>query len=235
MGILIEQQDGADGKEFRLDRDRMVIGRRPSSDIVLTDPAVSGRHALIINILDDSFIENLSQTNGTFVNDRRIEKGVLQEGDVITIGKNRFIYHSEKGAPGVDEEDFEKTMVLRPGQVARSVADEQQARAMKEAEDTAAMEAIEPEPSSAVAVLKVRSGPAAGKQVKIDRSMVTLGRPGVQVVVVSRRKDGYYISYIAGASGSIPSLNGKPLKSRSTALSDGDVIELAGVEIEFSL
>ena len=97
------------------------------------------------------------------------------------------------------------------------------------------LNAVEPKPSSRVAVLKVRSGPAAGKEVKVDRAMVTLGRPGVQVVVVSRRKTGYFISYISGASGSgnAPTVNGKELKSQSTPLSGGDMINLAGVEIEF--
>ena len=126
-------------------------------------------------------------------------------------------------------------MILKPGKSARNVATKSQVKAIKDAEDTAAIEAVEPEPSSRVAVLKVRSGPAAGKEVKVNRAMVTLGRPGVQVVVVSRRKKGYFISYISGASGSgnPPTINGNELKSQSTQLAGGDIINLAGVEIEF--
>jgi len=222
-------------KEFELNQSRMIIGRRPGVDIVLADPAVSGRHTLVISILDDSFIENLSVTNGTYINGKRTDKTVLQEGDVITVGNSKLVYHSEKDSPGVDEDDFEKTMILRPGKIARNVATDSQAKAMKDAEDTAAIEAVEPKPSSRVAVLKVRSGPAAGKEVKVNRAMVTLGRPGVQVVVVSRRKKGYFISYISGASGTgkAPTVNGKELKSQSTPLVGGDLINLAGVEIEF--
>jgi hypothetical protein len=232
MGILhLENED----KDFKLNQSRMVIGRRPGADIVLADPAVSGQHILVISILDDSFIENLSDTNGTFINGKRTDKTVLQEGDVITVGNSKLIYHAENDSPGVDEEDFEKTMILKPGKIARAVATESQAKAMKDAEDTAAIKAIDPEPESRVAVLKVRSGAAAGKEVKVDRAMVTLGRPGVQVVVVSRRKKGYFISYISGASGSgaAPSVNGKELKAQSTPLASGDLINLAGVEIEF--
>ena len=232
MGILRLENEG---KEFKLNQSRMVIGRRPGVDIVLADPAVSGRHILIISILDDSFLENLSDTNGTFINGTRTEKTVLQEGDEIKVGNSKLIYHVDQNGPGVDEEDFEKTMILKPGQVARDVATESQVKAMKDAEDTAAIKAIEPEPESRVAVLKVRTGPAAGKEVKVNRSMVTLGRPGVQVVVVSRRKKGYFISFISGASGSgnAPAVNGKALKSQSTPLKNGDLISLAGVEIEF--
>ena len=232
MGTLhLENED----KDFQLNQSRMVIGRRPGVDIVLADPAVSGRHILVISILDDSFIENLSGTNGTFINGNRTDKTVLQEGDVITIGNSKLVYRAENDGHGVDEEDFEKTMILKPGKLARDVATESQAKAMQDAEDTAAIKAIDPEPESRVAVLKVRSGPAAGKEVKVNRAMVTLGRPGVQVVVVSRRKKGYFISFISGASGSgkAPSVNGKELKSQSTPLVGGDVITLAGVEIEF--
>lgn len=225
----------SEDKDFKLNQSRMVIGRRPGVDIVLADPAVSGRHILIISILDDSFIENLSGTNGTFINGTRTDKTVLQEGDVITIGNSKLVYHTENDGHGVDEDDFEKTMILKPGKIARDVATESQAKAMKDAEDTAAMKAIDPEPKSQMAMLKVRSGPAAGKEVKVDRAMVTLGRPGVQVVVVSRRKKGYFISYISGASGSgkAPAVNGKELRSQSTQLANGDIITLAGVEIEF--
>lgn len=232
MGIL-RLESGE--KEFELNQSRMVIGRRPGVDIVLADPAVSGRHTLVISILDDSFIENLSGTNGTYINGNRTDKTVLQEGDVITVGNSNLIYHSDNDESAVDEDDFEKTMILKPGRRARNVATKSQVKAIKDAEDTAAIEAVEPEPKSHVAVLKVRSGPAAGKEVKVDRAMVTLGRPGVQVVVVSRRKKGYFISYISGASGSgnAPTINGKMLKSQSTPLSGGDLINLAGVEIEF--
>lgn len=224
-------------KEFKLNQSRMVIGRRPGVDIVLDDPAVSGRHVLVISILDDSFLENLSATNGTYINGKRVEKSVLQDGDVIAVGNSKLVYQAEQDAPGVDEDDFEKTMILRPGQVARDVATDTQAKAMQDAEDTAAMKAVEPEPESKVAVLKVRSGPAKGKEVKVDRAMVTLGRPGVQVIVVSRRKSGYFVSYISGASGSgsAPKVNGNEIRTQSTPLQSGDVINLAGVEIEFVL
>jgi hypothetical protein len=232
MGTLhLENED----KDFNLNQSRMVIGRRPGVDIVLEDPAVSGRHILVISILDDSFIENLSGTNGTFINGNRTDKTVLQNGDVITVGNSKLVYRSENDGHGVDEEDFEKTMILKPGKIARNVATESQAKAMQDAEDTAAIKAIEPDPAGVTAVLKVLSGPAAGKKVKVDRAMVTLGRPGVQVVVVSRRKKGYFISYISGASGTgkAPAVNGNELKSQSTPLVSGDIITLAGVEIEF--
>jgi len=236
MGILILQGTNADDKiEYKLDHARMVVGRRPSCDIHLDDSTVSGEHALIINILDDSFIENLSKTNGTWINGKRIRKSVLQDGDKIKIGAQRFIYKADNDMPGVDAEDFEKTMILKPGQVARDVASSNQVQAIRDAEDTAAMKAIDPQPGTDVAVLRVLTGPARGKETRLDRSMVTLGRPGVQVVVISRRKDAHYANFIPGASdkASKPTVNGKPMQMRATRLNDGDIINLAGVEIEF--
>jgi pSer/pThr/pTyr-binding forkhead associated (FHA) protein len=237
MGILILKSGEEEAKEFKLDHSRMVIGRRPSCDIHLNDSTVSGEHALLINILDDSFIENVSKTNGTWINGQRIKKSVLQDGDKIKIGGQRLVYQADQTMPGVDEDDFEKTMVLKPGQVARDVAKGSQVQAIRDAEDTAAMKAIDPTPSSKLARLKVRTGPAKGKETVIDRAMVTLGRPGVQVVVVSRRKDAYYVNFIAGASDAAtkPTVNGKALQSRATKLADGDVINLVDVEIEFRL
>ncbi|HBE91415.1 MAG TPA: hypothetical protein DDW55_02430 [Gammaproteobacteria bacterium] len=237
MGILILQGSADDALEFKLDHSRMVVGRRPSCDIHLNDSTVSGEHALLINILDDSFIENLSKTNGTWINGKRIKKSVLQDGDKIKLGGQRLVYQADNNMPGVDEEDFEKTMVLKPGQVARDVANSNQVQAIRDAEDTAAIKAIDPTPSSQLPRLKVRSGPAEGKETILDRSMVTLGRPGVQVVVVSRRKDAYYVNFISGASdaGSKPTVNGKPMQTRATRLTDGDIINLADVEIEFML
>jgi len=237
MGILILQDGNKERREFKLDHSRMVIGRRPSCDIHLNDSTVSGEHALIINILDDSFIENLSRTNGTWINGKRIRKSVLQDGDRIKIGGQYLLYKADDSMPGVDEEDFEKTMVLKPGQIARELADSEQVQAIREAEDTAAMKAVNPEPTAEVARLKVRSGPAKGKVTVIDRAMVTLGRPGVQVVVVSRRKDAYYANFIPGASNesSRPTINGRPMQLRATRLQDGDIINLADVEIEFNM
>lgn len=235
MGILILKKGDEKLEEFKLDHSRMVVGRRPSCDIHLNDSTVSGEHALLINILDDSFIENLSKTNGTWINGKRIKKSVLQDGDKIKIGGQRMVYQADATMPGVDEDDFEKTMVLKPGQVARDVADGSQVQAIRDAEDTAAMKAIDPTPSSKLARLKVRSGPAKGKETVIDRAMVTLGRPGVQVVVVSRRKDAYYANFIPGASdvGSKPTINGKPMQLRANKLKNGDIIDLADVKIEF--
>ncbi|HEX4872576.1 MAG TPA: FHA domain-containing protein, partial [Nevskiaceae bacterium] len=113
MGKLIVTDSSGATKEHPLDKERVTIGRLADNDIALNDKAVSGHHAVVITILQDSFLEDLDSTNGTSVNGKQIAKHPLSHGDVISIGRNTLKYVGE--AKG-DEDDFEKTMIIRPGQ-----------------------------------------------------------------------------------------------------------------------
>ena len=70
--------------EYGLEKERITIGRKPDNDIQVDNLAVSGQHAAIITILNDSFLEDLDSTNGTFVNGKLIKKHALKNGDVIS-------------------------------------------------------------------------------------------------------------------------------------------------------
>ncbi len=76
--------------EFPLDKERITIGRRPENDIQVDNLAVSGQHCAIITILNDSFLEDLDSTNGTFVNGKLVKKHALKNGDVVSIGKHEL-------------------------------------------------------------------------------------------------------------------------------------------------
>lgn len=84
----------ADGTtlDIKLDRERLMIGRRPDNDVCLPYPAVSGEHAAIVTILDDSFLEDQGSTNGTLVNGRPVTKHFLRDRDQIEIGRQRLVY-----------------------------------------------------------------------------------------------------------------------------------------------
>ena len=69
--------------EFSLEKERLTIGRRPDNDIQVDNLAVSGQHAAVITILNDSFLEDLDSTNGTYVNGKLIKKHALRDGDVV--------------------------------------------------------------------------------------------------------------------------------------------------------
>jgi pSer/pThr/pTyr-binding forkhead associated (FHA) protein len=249
MAKLILSMDGLVLKEINLTKERTTIGRKPHNDIQIDNLAVSGEHAVIVTILQDSFLEDLGSTNGTVVNGQSIKKHFLQNNDIIELGKYKLKYVNETPAGVAKAADFEKTMVLRPGAVKpapgpASVPAAQAAPAPAAAKmgDTAQgpattmppVSAAAPKPAAAPqksAALQLLSGANAGKELDLTKPLTTLGKPGVQVAVITRRQQGFFITHVEGAS--FPVVNGKPLDAQAHALNDHDVIELAGVKMEF--
>jgi len=90
MARLVLSLDGQVMAEYNMNKERYTIGRLPDNDIRIDNAAVSGHHSLIINILNDSFLEDLNSTNGTYVNGKLIKKHALQHGDVITAGHHQL-------------------------------------------------------------------------------------------------------------------------------------------------
>src|SRR5260221_5401469 len=115
MAKLILSMDGLVLKEIALTKERTTIGRKPHNDIQIDNLAVSGEHAVIVTILQDSFLEDLGSTNGTVVNGQPIKKHFLQNSDIIELGKYKLQYVNEAPAGQVKTADFEKNIVLRPG------------------------------------------------------------------------------------------------------------------------
>jgi hypothetical protein len=244
MAKLIFSLDGAFLGEYALDKDRMSIGRRPTNDIHIDNLAVSGEHATIVTIGNDSFLEDLGSTNGTLVNGKAIKKHVLQHGDLIEFGKYQLKYVNEAAAnrPAVPQEDFEKTMIIRPSAMkAAAPADEAQ-----KMQSTVAQPAVTPsQPAAAPAVspaatssepvgrIQVLSGPSTGKELVLNKALTTLGKPGVQVAVITKRPQGYFITHVEGQQH--PVVNGQSVGAQAHGLNDHDVIELAGVKMEFYL
>src|SRR4249920_1982589 len=133
MARLMLSLDGQILAEYNMNKERYTIGRLPDNDIRIDNPAVSGHHSLIINILNDSFLEDLNSTNGTYVNGKLIKKHAMQHGDVITVGHHQLRFVEDDDAQQ-DEFEFEKTMVIQPsGQMEKQVA--QAARAVEVAAD----------------------------------------------------------------------------------------------------
>jgi pSer/pThr/pTyr-binding forkhead associated (FHA) protein len=122
MARLILSLDGQTLAEYNMTKERYTVGRLPDNDIRIDNAAVSGHHSLLINILNDSFLEDLNSTNGTYVNGKLIKKHALQHGDVITIGHHQLRYVDDQAEQASDDE-FEKTMVIEPsGNMERQIA-----------------------------------------------------------------------------------------------------------------
>jgi hypothetical protein len=82
-----------------------------------------------------------------------------------------------------------------------------------------------------LAALQILTGGSAGKEIELTKNLTTLGKPGLQVAVITRRPQGYFITHVEGAN--FPIVNGKVLDAQARPLNDHDVIELAGVKMDF--
>jgi len=310
MAKLILSLEGSVIREIPIDKERIMIGRKPQNDVQIENLAVSGEHACIVTILNDSFLEDLGSTNGTLVNGNQVKKHILQNNDVIEIGKYKMKYVVEAAAAGqAPAEDFERTMVMRspakapaatpkadapkpaappvaaarpaapppaaaPSPTAAPVAAAASkpvsapsptlaptvapkpapapapasAAAPKPAPAPAPASAAAPKPAATTPVaapaavtkpaepatlsaLLILTGANAGKELELTKNLTTLGKPGVQVSVITRRPQGYFITHVEGAS--FPVVNGKALDAQARQLNDHDVIELAGVKMEY--
>ena len=207
MAKIIVTLDGKVLHELTLGRDPIRIGRRPSNDIMLDNLAISGEHAAIVTVAQDSFLEDLNSTNGTLVNGQPVKKHFLQNNDVIELAKYRIKYLSE-----LAESQHEEGVSLGNGAVASE----------------GAMPA-----TGQQATITVLNGASAGKQLALTKILTTLGRAGVQVAVISHRQHGYFLSHVEGVNR--PLVNGHAIGMQTHPLGDGDVIELAGTQMQFAL
>jgi hypothetical protein len=216
---------------------------------------------LLINILNDSFLEDLNSTNGTYVNGKLIKKHALQHGDVITVGHHQLRYVDDQ-AQQQPEDEFEKTMVISQpsAQMEKQVAQAARVADAAAASAAAVNQAPRPPPSEApkprrpfsptttqevdpeaapalpLAKLQVLSGTFAGRELSLTKTLTTLGRPGVQVAAITRRAEGYYIVHVeSGKSDGFPLVNGMAIGAQARKLADNDVIQLAGVKMGFFL
>lgn len=238
---LILSMDGAVLKEYPLNKERTTIGRKPHNDIVIDNLAVSSEHAAIVTILNDSFLEDLDSTNGLAVNGTPTKKHFLQNNDVVEIGKYKLKYLNDQPTQ-TSAADFEKTMVLRapvkisPSEgIAKSPLDvtvTRKTEASPQFNATSSGMVVEATAAQvSAAVVQILNGPNAGKELELVKNLTTLGKPGVQVAVLARRPHGFFITHVEG--GSFPTVNGSSIGEQPHQLRDHDLIELAGVKMEF--
>lgn len=250
---IILSLDGALIQEYPLTQERMTIGRKAHNAIVINNLAVSGEHAAIITLGHDSFLEDLDSTNGLTVNGTVTKKHFLQNNDVVEIGKYKLRYLNDHVSQ-TTADDFEKTMILRvPVRPAQAAADQSgdtgffqksqvqvntassdaAAPLVMPVQSVAAPVAVAPVAPPAVvkAAIQILNGPSAGKELELVKGLTTLGKPGVQVAVLTRRPQGFFITHVEGAS--FPAVNGEVLGAQPHPLQDHDVIELAGIKMEF--
>ena len=217
MPKMIVSIDGVVIKEVQLTKDRTTLGRRPYNDIVIDNLAVSGEHAVLQMTGNEVYLEDLNSTNGTYVNGKAVKKQLLQNSDTVEIGKYKIKYINEVAGP-----TFEKTMILKAG----AVMPPPPART-----DAAAAPAPAADLSGVKATIKVLSGAAAGREVPLVKVVTTIGKPGVAVAAITKRPHGFVVAHVEG--GNKPTLNGSAIGAEPVTLKNGDLLELAGTQMQF--
>lgn len=328
MPKLILSVDDKIVDEYSIEKDTITIGRRTDNDICLDNLAISGHHTQITTVLNDSFIEDLNSTNGTFVNSKIVKKHALKDGDVIDIGTHRIKYINHLATSSANG-DFEQTVVMTPQSnqnhtdsaiqknIDNSIAevvnwidaiadshnitsddssDEDKAAIQNPADETNLIENIstdndketadptetvdeneenttgennsddnisadsndgkkdsyvaaidenkQPSPKASLATplatsinklgfIQILSGSNTGKELVLDKSLTTIGKPNVAVVGITKRRNSYFIIHVEGSEENVSKLNGEIIKGKAQPLEDHDIIDVAGIKLEF--
>lgn len=209
--------------EFPLDRDCITIGRRSDNDIRIEDRAVSGYHCQIITVLNDSFLEDLQSTNGTYVNSKRISKQPLRNGDLIILGTHQLRYENDLAAG--DDAEPDTTALISPPPP-RPASGGEPSPAPTDGSSAAAAQAR----------IKVLNGTNKDRLFPLTRTITTLGKSGQQVAAIARRGDKYVIISIeADRHNRYATVNDTPLTTQPTDLGEGDLIQVNGIRMSFHL
>ena len=223
MGKLVVSLDGVVIKEVQITKDKTTLGRRPYNDIVIDNLAVSGEHAVLQMVGSDVFIEDLNSTNGTYINGKAVKKQLLAHNDTVEIGKYKIKFLVEDGV------DYEKTMIMKPGAAAPTAERPRTFAHTAPASVNSGFGSLNSSPGGAA--IKVLNGAAAGREVMLTKVVTTVGKPGVQVASITKRPGGYVLAHVEGVAK--PTVNGSQLAGDSAHLRNGDVIELAGTQMQF--
>jgi len=224
-------------KEVPVGSRPVTIGRSPDNDLPVDNLAVSNYHAKIYFEAGRMVIEDLDSLNGTFVNDLRVERATLHDGDNIHIGKHKIKVDTsgdapvpwdtgrKAAAPRIDE-----TMVLDTKERRQML---QQAAAMGESMQFAGTRMKVP-------TLVVLNGKTDQKEYVLTNKLTVIGKSAMATVrltgwfkpqmaaQINQRDDGYYL----GPGDKVPNINGTPI-SGPVRLNDGDLVEVSGVRLNF--
>lgn len=206
MARLIITHQGTVIKEYNLSKEKVTVGRKPSNDIILDDPTVSGLHAAFL-YMQNTYVEDMNSTNGIKLNGKEISKRQLNHGDIVQIGQHEFKFIDDS------VQDFESTVVIAP--------------------PVQQVSTVEKKPVKASVV--ITQGAKTGESIALNKPYTKLGSAS-QVAVIARRGESYYLMPMTGgAQGDSPKLNGNQIGAESMLLSTGDIIEVATTQLQFQI
>ena len=191
----------------------MLIGSDPSCVIHIDSLAVQPQHARIETHEQISKLIDLGTEEGTYVNQTRISEHLLKNDDLIRIGKYTLTYTYKETVNMVNEPP------PPPAPTFTDVLEEQ--------------ERLADETDPRTAFLQIMNGANLGKTLRIHRAMTNLGKIGIATAIITRRNDGFYLSYLEGKQP--PTIDKKPIGEKAEKLNDGDIIQVGNVKMQFYL
>ena len=205
MARLIITHQGTVIKEYELSKENVTVGRKPTNDIALDDPTVSGTHASFLH-MQHTYVEDMNSTNGIKLNGKKVNKRQLNHGDIVLIGQHEFKF--------IDDavQDFEQTVVI--------AAPVQQAKEEKK-------------PVTASVV--IAAGPKEGESIALNKPYTKLGSASQVAVIARRGESYYLMPMSGGGQGESPKLNGSQIGAESMLLNDGDLIDVASTQLKFKI
>ena len=224
-------------KEYALEDEMATIGRVDDNTIKVDNMAVSSHHAKLMRENGDYVLIDLNSLNGTFVNGQKVSKWILKNNDFITIGKHTLVYIDER-AP--KQSPLSGTSELRSpeGTVMLDMRTQQQLL-----EEAAAKKGLD-KVGELVGALTFISDSGGQGEIDLSKRITMIGKgkeaeikikgfflPNISAVI-SRRPAGYFLSHSEGRA--IPKVNGSSVKGQ-VKLKDGDIIEIAGLKMQFFL
>lgn len=208
MPQLIASVEGVEIMRVSLKKLKTTLGRKRHNDIVFDNMVVSGEHCVFeLQGGSDVYVADLGSTNGTYLNGHMIRsRELLRDKDAVSVGNFRV--------------EFLANETVKP----RVAADNTRAMSL----DSIGFPGTG---GVRLACLKVLSGSSAGLEVPVVKAVTTFGQPGVSVISISHRRDGYYVTAMEGKTAA--SLNGKELGKDAQMLADNDMLNLAGTKMQF--
>ena len=229
MAKLVVSYNGTVEGHYFLDKSRFTIGRIPDNDIFLNDPGVSNVHAVIVTISNDHVLEDAASTNGILVNEKKIAKHILQNNDVIELSGYQLKYVNQRALADMD---FDKTMISTQALWGTDGGPDAPTLPVKPLLATAVLSARAVKTNFPLGgVIYLRGGDDPDEAILIAAPLKTFGQPGKQVLMISRRPHGYYVTHVEGKNP--PKVNGKSVGTRAWPLVENDVIEAGEVKLKF--
>lgn len=229
MAKITISLNGAVLGNYFLEKERFVIGRRPTCDVQINDQGISKEHMAILTVGNDQIVEDLGSTNGTLVNGEKVQRHILQNGDVIEVGRYAIKYVNAKALPDMD---FDKTLMIpafdRTKLREEGILKDETAESI----ETAGANARNVKSAFPLGVVRGIAGAAAGREIELSR-VITRFASSAQSAIITRRPMGYYLTHVAGKRR--PVVNGKAIGEEPYALENLDQIEVGGEKLQFYL